>query len=439
MTAMSVGGAITRHPPLYSRAILAISLGVFFTAYLSWRPFEQLFTLSDFLFCIGLVLITAAGRLPLAPFGLLTGPWYLCFSLMLGGLLVSSFINGEPERWLVVALQYSFAMLILPMLLVQHERSILQRLALALILGVAAMQLFGAIIYMLHAGDPLTAQARFGHQFVTGAGRLGAFLGDANWNGAIIAMTLPFAVHLMISQRLPLAPGLLLVALLGLGLVLAASFTGFTSGLLSLLIYAVVGRSYPSWRVLALGLVALAIYVASGAPLPAAFSRRVAPALANQNIAEAGTFVGRWELMEEAWVIAGDTSILGLGVDQFRVQSLHGAPVHNMFLLVWTEGGLPALIGWLGLLTILVAIAVVAIRFDRRAAGLSLAVTTVFLIQATASPHMYARLWFVPVMLAAGFAMLAVRSSPLLQDRGLKGLAANRPTISGHLPKEATP
>lgn len=410
MTAVAPAIARSGRVSLYRLATMMIATAIFFVAWLSWRPFEQLFTLSDACFLAGLVLLTLAGRLPLAPFGSLTGPWYLCVAVMLGGLLASSMAGPDPGRWLVVALQYGFATLLLPMLLVQHGGPVLQRFALALILGVAAMQLFGAFVYFAFADMSFwSLRAVFGHDFITGGRRLGAFVGDANWNAAIVGMSLPFVVHLMGVKLLPTVTGLALFGTLGLGIILSGSFTGFTSSMLALLIYALVARLYPGWRVLIISGILVAAYLLAGGPLPEAFAARVAPALANQNLDQAGTFLGRWELITEAWEMTGKTSLVGLGVDQFRVVSMHGAPVHNMFLLIWTEGGLPALAGWLGLLMIQVAIACVALGYDRRAAGLSIAVMTVFLIQSTASPHMYARLWLVPVMIAAGFAMAATQ------------------------------
>src|SRR3546814_3333097 len=47
-----------------------------------------------------------------------------------------------------------------------------------------------------------------------------------------------------------------------------------------------------------------------------------------------------------------DTMFVGIGVDQYRVVSPTQVPVHNMYLLLWAEGGLLALLGWMLLLTI---------------------------------------------------------------------------------------
>src|SRR3546814_16856122 len=106
------------------------------------------------------------------------------------------------------------------------------------------------------------------------------------------------------------------------------------------------------------------------------------------------------DLIREAWGIVEDTMIVGLGVEQYRTISFADTPVHNMYLLLWAEGGLLALLGWLLLMTISALVAIGVYQYDRQAAALGLSVLATFLIFSTASPHMYARVWLVPLMLA---------------------------------------
>jgi hypothetical protein len=377
---------------------------VFTAAYISWRPFEILFTLSDALFCVALVLAVQTGRLPLAPFGPLSGPWYLCVLVLLAGLFLGSMVNGDPERWLVVALQYSFAYLLLPMLLVMPSIGQTRQLLLAFAMGVAAMQLFGAAVYFGYDGDYMELEATFGHAFVSGSRRLGAFLADANWNSAMCAMALPCVIYLLNRRVIAGWQALILLLSLGLGVLLAGSFSGFMSAVLALLVVGAASGMRRGLRLTMAGAAAAGLYLLAGGPLPQAFAKRVAPALERGNISEAGTFEGRWDLILEAWNMTDHTMLIGLGVDQYRVVSAHGAPVHNIYLLLWTEGGLLALLGWIGLLVLMGVITAVCARIDRLTAGLAAAGFLVFLIQTTANPHMYARMWIVPVLLMMGLA-----------------------------------
>src|SRR3546814_3033601 len=91
-------------------------------------------------------------------------------------------------------------------------------------------------------------------------------------------------------------------------------------------------------------------------------------------MSQAGTFTGRMDLILEAWEIVEDTMFVGIGVDQYRVVSPTQVPVHNMYLLLWAEGGLLALLGWMLLLTI-AGVSVVRVYWvDRQAAALGLSV-----------------------------------------------------------------
>lgn len=396
---------------LYRWALMAITAGVFFAPYLSWRLGDVLFTFSDALFCIGLVLLIAAGRLSMQPFGALSGPWLLAFLLMQFALFASSMINGDPTRWLIVALQYSFAMVVLPMLVLGQGAAATLRMAKALVAGVVAMELLGIVVYYTYTGS-YTQLSAIVPNFISGGRRLGVFLEDGNWNGSVVAMTLPFVFYLRGRGTIGTVTAAAATLILATALVLAASATALIGGTVAMLLYVLVGRLLPSWRVLAIAAAVAVGLMVSGIGLPQAFSKRIAPAIANQDIAEAGTFAGRMALNRAAWDIVEHTIFLGLGVDQFRVVSTERAPVHNTYLLLWSEGGLLALIGWLLMLTILFGMALAALRHDRRAAALALAVLSLFLVASTASPHMYARMWLVPVMVAIACAAAARPESP---------------------------
>lgn len=386
----------------YMVAAWILSAAVFFASYTTWRVhFDYLYTISDVLFCVAALLLVASGRVNILPFGGLTILWYFGLLLMLAGLLVSSLLHGNGERWLIVAAQYVFAFGLLPMLLVHDVGSLLQRLVLSLVLGVAAMELFGATVYFVTEHDYQTAQM-FGFEFITGNNRLGAFTADANWNAAVIAMTLPFAFYLGRIGRLSTAGTTICIAILGLGLMLTGSFTGFTSAVGASAIYLAVAGERRFVRASVLLAAAVAILVAMGAvkSLPDAFQRRVAGAIESGDVSAAGTYVGRSALMKEAWGMTDRTMLVGIGVDQYRVDSAQRMPVHNMYLLVWTEGGVFALIGWLMMMTLPIIISLYCLARDRGTAGLGLAVTFVFIAFSMASPHMYSRSWSVPLVVA---------------------------------------
>lgn len=390
------------------RVPVALVAAVFLSTYITWRPLAIMFTFSDALFILSGALLLLRRRLPGRPLGPLMPFWMLSFSLLILGLLVGSLVNGDPVRWLIVASQYGFAWLVLPVLLIGHGHDNTTLLIKSLLAGMFGMQLFAALVYYAFDGTALEAQAIFGHDFIAGNRRVAAFLADANWNAAAISMSLMFALYCGVRRLMGTAIVVVLVAVLSLGLLLTASFTGFASTVSALVIFCVIAGIRPGLRTVLALAAAAAILVQAGYGLPKAFESRVAGALTTGDISQAGTYEGRMGLMEEAWEMVGERILIGVGVDQFRVVSSHGAPVHNMYLLIWAEGGLASLTGWLGMLVTLAVAAVFTYRQDRVAAALTASIAWIFIVFSTANPHMYNRLWAVPVLLALAVAMPAL-------------------------------
>lgn len=400
------------HPPADRRSVdpvwrLAgpvLAAAVFLAPYVSWRPTDLLFTFSDGLFVLGAALLVASRTLPFAPFGAWTPLWLLAVSAMLGGLLLGSLVNGDPERWLIGAAQYSLSFILLPMLLVAQGPTRTILLMRSAVAGVFAMELFGIIVY--HTVEPTYASyLRFGHDFVTGAGRLGVFLGDANWNACVIAMTLALTLYLRLRGHMSRLAFVAVLAVLCYALLLAASVTGIVSALIGVALFAAIGRVGPSPKLIAALLVGWFALASLGVGVPRVFYDRVVNAVETGDVHAAGTFTGRAELIEEAWEMVEDIGLVGLGVDQYRVVSPYGAPVHNIYLLLWAEGGLVALAGWLAMIALLAGAAITAGRVDRFASALGLSVLSTFVIFSNAAPHMYARLWIVPLLLAMALPM----------------------------------
>ncbi|RZA09428.1 MAG: O-antigen ligase domain-containing protein, partial [Proteobacteria bacterium] len=360
--------------------------------------------MSDGLFLLGMGHLAYRRALPIEPFGPLTVVWLAGFAMLIGGLLIGSLGSPQPIRWINVAVQYLFAWLILPMLLLQRSREQLATMLKAFVWGVFAMNLLGSIVYFTYSGGFEEAQQQLGSGFLSGSRRLGAFASDANWNGAALAMAMPSVVFLRAKKLVGNTITFLWFAVLLLGVMLSASFSAFSSCVAGLVIFVLIGGIRPSAGMLGAiiagtSLFALAL-VNNLVSLPAVFLARVGNAISNGNISEAGTYSGRMELMKEAWILIEQHMFIGMGADQYRVISSHKAPVHNIYLLLWAEGGLMSLVGWLLMIAIVIAVPLWAYSRDRIAAALTLSVSVTFLMASTASPHMYARFWSVPLILA---------------------------------------
>lgn len=424
--------AVPYEPVRTGRAATAsIACAVFLAPYITWRPTEILFTFSDVIFIAGTMMMVANRQVPLQPFGRLTPLWMMSASLVMLGLSIGSLVNGDPLRLLVTGGQYLFSLLLLPMLLMGRPARQWLVLARALIAGTVCMEAFGIGIYFFYPGTFEDYQ-RLGPEFITGGGRLSAFLSDANWNAAMIAMTMPFLWFLRMRHRISTAMFVTSMLILSAALLLTASVTGALSAVAAALIFVTVGRAVPSYRYLIVGGSVAALIYATGTPLPRAFHARILPALVQGDISKAGTYSGRVGLASEAWAKVEHTGMIGMGADQYRRQSIDRAPVHNIFLLLWAEGGLVALIGWIGVLVIALAGGVIAYRRDRLVAALAFAVTTIFIVFSNAAPHMYARIWTVPLLLALApaFAIVASGRPTGRRWRKLRALADADPTDS---------
>jgi hypothetical protein len=147
-------------------------------------------------------------------------------------------------------------------------------------------------------------------------------------------------------------------------------------------------------------MVCAGLFLASGLPLPKAFEERVAGAVTSGDLNEAGTFTDRAALIAEAWEMSEDHLLVGVGVDGLREISSHGAPVHEFHLLIWNEGGFMAFSGVIMLLLTMFSVAFLVVSRSRSEGALILATVVVFNIYTFSIPHMFSRIWILPVLLA---------------------------------------
>ncbi|HEX7871592.1 MAG TPA: O-antigen ligase family protein [Sphingobium sp.] len=389
-----------------------LSVAAFFSGYHELRLSFINLTLADICFLTAFLVFLSHGMINTVPFGLMTPLWITALSFMLGGLFVSSLAYGDLSRWIAIALQYLVAFFFISIVLTAQSYSRVQRLVLTFVFGVAAMEALGIFVSLVftHGSEP----GFLGAEFLAGNGRLGSFAGEANWNGMLITNALTMTYYCFSKRLAPRWLLCLVIGTLGWALLLTASFTGFiATTLVTSFTMLLLGSRY-LLRGIVLIAVALSIFVASGAPLPATFSKRVGGAIASGDISQAGTYAGRMELIKEAWGMAENTTVLGVGADEYRNVSVLRQPVHNLYLLMFTEGGLPAFLGLIGLLGLMVAMGLLGLKQRRAEGTLALTVVAVFLIYTMSSPHMYARFFLMPSMMA--LSLLFVRDEP---ERGM--------------------
>lgn len=380
---------------LFQRTLIVC---VFFSGWALLRVGQINITLADILFFICFGIVALQGRLTLTPFGGATPYWMIGNLLMLGGLFVSSLVNGDPLRWANIASQYFDAYVLIPILLASLDTDLTRKLPLAFVLGIVLSEIIGiTATFFLHFHDVLGI---LGDGFITGNDRLGAMSGQPNPNGGAISFSMPMLIYAVRRKQIPLWMGIICGGILIWGLMLSASFTGFFATIMAVgCTLTLLGIRYVI-RLSMVGMVAIGLFVASGAPLPAVFQERVGNAVSNQDIDEAGTFLNRAALIEEAWGLAEKTTFIGLGADKYRDFSQYQNPVHDLYLLMWTEGGCFALFGLMMLLGLVAALALAGMKRSREEGAMATSVAFVFLIYTVSYPSMYSREWVMPIMVA---------------------------------------
>lgn len=407
----------------------ALLIAVFLSGWSVLRVGSINLTFSDVAFLSCFVIFTMRGRLNLWPFGPLTPYWMAGLTMMLGGLFVSSVVNGDPMRWANVALQYTVALLFIPVLLMQQDRRMTAMMPVAFVLGIALSEMIGisaTFAFTLHDTERL-----LGDGFITGNGRLGSMAGQPNPNGAVISFALPMLIYARRKGTISLPVALICGGALLWGLMLSASFTGFFASVVAIVVtLAVIGLRH----LVRLGVVvtiALSLFVASGAPLPKTFQQRVGGAVESGDMSQAGTFLNRADLITEAWRFAENNTVIGMGVDRYREISHYDNPVHNLYLLIWNEGGAVAFIGLIVMLALLIVLAAGGLRRSRDEGAMACAVVIVFLIYTVSYPHMYSRMWIMPIMVALA-TIYAQRNSYAFipQGRGAADPEPDRPSTA---------
>jgi O-antigen ligase len=384
-----------------------IYIGVLLAPFSDLRFSDFFFSMSDFCFCLSFVILLVRGRIEKQPLNQATQLWLLAFMLLFVGLFIGSYSQSRPNRAIIVIGQYLFAYLFLLAVLVRKDPKEAHRLAAIFVASIMLVDIHGIYTFYFVGYVPTEIKG-----VVTGSRRLATVLGNPNLAASINALAMPTLLYFWSSGRLKTYFALPLIAISLVTVVLTSSNSGLFMMALCLTVYtASILTARLMFRLVLGGALLFGILGAIGGAdlLPATFQKRVLGAITSGDISEAGTFVSRAELAKEAIKMIADEHIIlvGIGADQFRERSVQDAPVHVLYLLLWVEGGLPALIGWL----MFSGVGVVIWLSVRNASGpkyvqaLLASTIAIFLSIALFNPHMYARYWTLPLFLCFGLSI----------------------------------
>jgi O-antigen ligase len=392
---------------LSSVELLIVCFGVFLAPYGNLRFTEIFFTYSDFFFCLSLLILLISGRIHRRPLNEATPIWVFSFTLMFAGLSIGSFYHSGVDRALIVIAQYLTSYLILMMILIRKDPKDSHLLAAIFLASIILVDLNG--IYTFYYVGYVPGEVK---GVVTGGIRLATKLGNPNLAASINALTMPILLYFWSSGHLKFYFALPLIAIMLLTVVLTSSNSGLFLTMVALSVFSMSVLTKRLMLRLTFGLsILLAGFAAFGGTdlLPSAFQKRVLIALTSGDVSEAGTYISRAKLNKEAIDVIFDERIVvvGIGADQFRERSAQNAPVHNLYLLLWVEGGLLAIIGWILFsgVGMLLWISIKKTGGSKHALAIVATTVTVFLAIALFQPHMYARYWTLPLFLCFGLGL----------------------------------
>ncbi|QRM57460.1 O-antigen ligase family protein [Sinorhizobium sp. BG8] len=359
------------------------------------------FTLSDFLFLLCFALAALRGGINIHPLGKVsTAVWTFGLSMLVIGLTVSSMIGPDPSRGIAFGAQYFFAYYFVLVLIGGRSLDELVSLAKVYVLSMCLMCVHGMyVVNVLNERNTV---------YVSGAGRFQGFVERENACAALMAFTAPLLLLLVAAGRLSRIYLFIGLPILAYGVMLTGSNSGLMALTFGVAVFALVGITV---RRVVIGLtVGLAIVALSGDwmtdYLPDVFQKRVLGAIETGDLSQAGTFDDRMELIHEAVQYADRTMFVGVGADQYRKLSSFEKPVHNVYLLLWMEGGAISVLGFIVMTLASFGPAVVALRTP---GGLPFAICiftniVAFMMLVNAFTHVYGRFWSVPVILSVALA-----------------------------------
>jgi O-antigen ligase len=382
----------------YALEFYLLVAAVFFCSMNYFRISYFYFTVSDCFFLLCLFIATINANLRFQIMGKTsTAIWCFGLSLLLLGLTVSSMSSEDPARGLIVVTQYLYAYFIILLLFGGRTLDELVTLAKVYVFSIVLICLQG--VYLIHV------DGRKNTAFVSGSGRFSGLMERENECASVIALAVPILLLLISTGRVNKVYACIALPLMIYGVLLTGSNTGLLGLVYGIGIFLLIGMNWK--RVVGVAGVAVGLLVLTGSwmrdYLPAIFQKRVLGALETGDLGQAGTFDHRVELIYEALERTGSTMLLGVGADQYRVTSFVAQPVHNIYLLLWTEGGLVSAIGYIVMLcgALGPALVVAKIRGGMPYAACIFAIITLFLVMSNAFPHVYARFWPVPMILPA--------------------------------------
>jgi len=337
--------------------------------------------------------------------------WLISGCFVVIGLLVSNLLHsvGSLSSFSRIA-QYAFSYLLVPITLaVLFQRTPAEQALLWCVWGFFASAAIAVATAML-SPDLYRGLVEVG--FFPVEDRVGGFVGP-NGLAKTIALLTPYLLWKISTERSYPVKYTVVFLVFALGVIGAASVAGVSAfGVAMVLTLLAFPRA--TLRLIVPVTIVSVVFVA--VPLSALTNEKVAASLERLSKAwEMGGVVGspsydiRTWLVEEAKGFIEESPLIGIGAGRYEHLSLFGIQVHNTYLLLWCEGGIVALMGFLTFATLPAVHAILgrvfSILLSRKVSSaaphvpLLLIVSVIFCMNAFTNTNSFSRFTVVPFLL----------------------------------------
>lgn len=241
-------------------------------------------------------------------------------------------------------------------------------------------------------------------ELLIGTRRFGSFIGT-NSLAKTIAMCFPILFLLINIGNLSKKESFFIFIIYIIGLVETASIGGTLATLMAIFLsFIFVSNITTQRKVLVVFLAILCVSIPlflTGIIEFDFFTSRVMDTFFSGNLEGSGSYSMKMSLMKDALKIITENPLWGLGPGGFYDNSIYQQTVHNSYLLLWAEGGILSLIGFLIIVYSIIRYIVYywKTKSTRTNSNLALVIVAILLFNLITGTQLYQRYRIIPIIL----------------------------------------
>ncbi len=407
-----------------------IKLAVFSSPllWLRWPDFNL--TLSNFLFALLFFVLIIANKGDFRFRNLSftnEKTYFIGVIVLLIGVCFSSLANNVTMNVLIILVQYFFCLVIIPLTFQSTFYSQAYKLLTVYLLGISIVLIIAVILYYFFPTAPITDQLSQGN------GRMYSLLENPNTFGKIISTVIPWVLALIVinSKFKNRVFYLLILILCVLGLMTASSFGAIISSLLGISSFFILVIIFSknivnTTKILISILIPLIIvFYITSLTIPEIFYTRIL-----ETDSSMGSLEIKKELMIEAIDIISMNFFSGIGFGNHPSVSNFNVNVHNTYLLIFSEGGLIAFLGFIlilfGILMKFIrVIASVKYSKDKILMAGIISSYVAFLVNLFTNTHIYGSVWWILIFIGILVSQEILIRNKKMSKNDLKAQSSN--------------